>query len=86
MDDQERREAAIKRIKDKRDFKNHVVVYVLVNLFLVVIWALTGRGYFWPGWVMAGWGFGVVMHGWQAYRGERPITEEEIQREIDRAG
>jgi fatty acid desaturase len=83
MDNQERRDAAIKRIKDKRDFKSHVVSYVVVNLFLVGVWAVSGGGYFWPGWVMAGWGIGLVLHGWQTYRGERPITEEDIQREMD---
>jgi fatty acid desaturase len=83
MEDQERRDAAIKRIKDKRDFKTHVVTYVLVNLFLVGVWAVSGSGYFWPGWVMAGWGIGLVLHGWQTYRGDRPITEEDIQREMD---
>ncbi len=82
MDNQERRDAAIKRIKDKRDFKTHVVSYVVVNLFLVGVWAVSGGGYFWPGWVMAGWGIGLVLHGWQTYRGERPITEEDIQREM----
>jgi len=81
MDNQERRDAAIKRIKDKRDF--HVVSYVVVNLFLVGVWAVSGGGYFWPGWVMAGWGIGLVLHGWQTYRGERPITEEDIRREMD---
>jgi fatty acid desaturase len=83
MDNQERRDAAIKRIKDKRDFKTHVVSYVVVNLFLVGVWAISGGGYFWPGWVMAGWGIGLVLHWWQTYRGERPITEEDIQREMD---
>ena len=83
MDNQERRDAAIKRIKDKRDFRTHVVSYVVVNLFLVGVWAVSGGGYFWPGWVMAGWGIGLVLHGWQTYRGDRPITEEDIQREMD---
>ncbi len=86
MDDQERRDVAIKRIKDKRDFKTHAVSYVVVNIFLIGVWALSGGGYFWPGWVMAGWGIGLVLHGWQTYRGERPITEEDIQREMGDSG
>ena len=86
MDDQERRDAAIKRIKDRRDFKTHITVYVVINLFLVGIWAITSRGYFWPGWVIAGWGIGLVLHGWQLYRGDKPITDAEIQREMDRLG
>ncbi len=86
MDDQERRDAAIKRINDKRDFKTHAVSYVVVNISLIGVWAVSGGGYFWPGWVMAGWGIGLVLHGWQTYRGERPITEEGIQREMGDSG
>ncbi len=86
MDDQGHRDAAIKRIKDKRDFKTHAVSYVVVNIFLIGVWAVSGGGYFWPGWVMAGWGIGLVLHGWQTYRGERPITEEDIQREMGDSG
>lgn len=85
MDDQEQRDAAIKRIKDKREFKTHAVSYVVVNLFLIGVWAVSGGGYFWPGWVLAGWGVGLVLHGWQTYRWERPINEEDIQREMGRS-
>jgi hypothetical protein len=30
--------------------------YFAVNLMLVVIWATTGMGYFWPMWPILGWG------------------------------
>ena len=86
MDYQERRDAAIERIKEKRDFRKNVVSYLVVNVFLVGIWAVSGGGYFWPGWVMAGWGIGLVLHGWKVYRGERPISDEEIQREMGESG
>jgi hypothetical protein len=39
---------------------SHVRAYVSVCLMLVVIWALTGAGYFWPIWPILGWGIGVV--------------------------
>ena len=86
MDDQERRDAAIKRIKNKRDFRNHLVIYVVVNAFLVGIWAFSGAGYFWPAWPMLGWGVLLALHGWDAYRVEKPISEEEIRREMDDLG
>lgn len=39
-----------------------LIPYVLVNTFLVLIWALTDfGGYFWPVWPILGWGIGVVM-------------------------
>ncbi len=38
-----------------------VVPYLAVNLFLVLIWAIGGFGYFWPIWPILGWGLGVVL-------------------------
>ena len=84
MDDyEERRKAAVERVKARRDFKTHVAVYVIVNLFLVGIWALSGQGYFWPIWPILGWGIGLLFHAWDVYF-KRPITEDEIQREMER--
>lgn len=84
--DEEIRQAAIKAVKRKREFKNHAMAYVIINAFLVILWYfVTGRGYFWPGWVMAGWGIGLAFNAWDAYgRGKGPISEAEIQKEIDR--
>lgn len=84
MDNSEgRREEAVKRLKAKRDFRAHVVVYVLVNALLVVIWAVQGdRGSFWPGWVIGGWGIGLALNAWTVYF-QRPITEDDIRREMD---
>jgi fatty acid desaturase len=76
-------EQARKRVERKRKFSANLVAYVVINAFLIAVWAAGGMGYFWPGWVMAGWGIGLVLHGWQTYRGDRPITEEDIQREMD---
>ncbi len=82
-DDADRRTAAIEQLKAKRAFWQDLVSYMVVNGFLVVVWAITGRGYFWPAWVMAGWGIGVVLHAWTVF-GQRPISEAEIRREMDR--
>ncbi len=85
MSDMEtRREAAVQRVKGKRDFRTHALVYVVVNALLVVIWAFSGGGYFWPIWPMAGWGIGLVLHAWMVYF-QRPITEDDVQREMDRS-
>ncbi len=81
--EQELREQAIERLKKKRDFKVHVLMYVSVNAFLVVIWAVTGAGFFWPIFPILGWGIGVVANAWDVY-GRKPISEEEIRREADR--
>lgn len=77
------REAAIKRLKAKREFSGHVAVYLIVNVMLVLIWFISGRGYFWPIWPLAGWGIGLAVHGWQTYF-QKPISEEDIRREMER--
>lgn len=84
-DEQDQRKQAIDRLKNKRAFWQNLVAYVVINAFLVAIWAMGDRGYFWPAWVMAGWGIGVVMHAWTVF-GQKPITEDEIQREMRRGG
>lgn len=78
------RERAIKRLKKRRDFSGHLLVYVLVNTFLVVIWAMTDPdGFFWPVFPIVGWGIGVVMNAWDVYRNDE-FDEEQIRREIER--
>jgi uncharacterized ion transporter superfamily protein YfcC len=76
-----RRDQAIKRLKAKNDFRVHLVVYLAVNAMLVLVWAVTSMGYFWPIWPMAGWGIGLVIHGYTVYWGS-VFTEEQIQREM----
>jgi hypothetical protein len=83
--EEELRAEAIKAVKRKREFKNHVIAYIIVNAFLVVVWYFAGAGYFWPAWVMGGWGIGVAFNAWEVYgRTHGAISEAEIQREIDR--
>jgi len=76
----------MQQLKKRRDFRGHVLIYVLVNAFLVVIWAITGTdGFFWPLFVIGAWGIGLVMNAWDVYW-RREITEDDIQREIERGG
>jgi hypothetical protein len=78
------RDRAIKRLKKRRDFSAHVLVYVLVNAFVVAIWALTNPdGFFWPILPMAGWGIGVVMNAWDVFLNDE-FDEEQIRREMER--
>jgi hypothetical protein len=76
------RERALERLKKKRDFYTHVLVYLVVNAFLVVVWWMTSGGFFWPGFVMAAWGIGVVMNAWDVW--QRDFSEADIEREVAR--
>ncbi len=77
------RDRAVKRLKKRRDFGAHLLVYVLVNAFVVTIWAMTSSGFFWPIFPIVGWGIGVVMNAWDVWHGE-DFSEEAITREMQR--
>ena len=79
------RDRARKRLESRRSLSADAVAYVVVNGFLVVVWALSGRGYFWPVWVMGAWGVGLVMHVWDAYF-RKSVTEADIDAELRRRG
>jgi hypothetical protein len=77
------REAARRRVQAKRDFESHLVAYLVVNALLVCVWLITGAGYFWPAWVLACWGAGLVLHAWDVYW-RRPVTEADVNEELHR--
>jgi hypothetical protein len=81
--EEELREQAVSQLKKKRDFRAHIFIYVAVNAMLVVIWAVTGSGFFWPIFPILGWGVGVAANAWDVY-GRKPISEDEIRRETER--
>jgi hypothetical protein len=54
-------------------FKYHLASYIIVNSFLWIVWAFSGREYSggyelpWPLWPMIGWGIGLAFHFLGAY-------------------
>ena len=61
----ERTDRSVARRVAEVMFSAHAVVYVMVNLLCMFIWALTDfGGYFWPIWVLGPWGFALAIHAW----------------------
>ena len=77
------RESAVQRLKAKRDFKSHLVLYLLLNALLIAIWTVQGVGPFWPIWPIMGWGIGLAFNAWTVYF-QKPISENEIRQEMQR--
>lgn len=78
------RQQALKSLEEKRGFKIHACIYVIVNAAIAATWYMGGGGYFWPMWTLLGWGIGLAFHGWGVYFGDRRPTEGQIEREMQR--
>ncbi len=79
------RQEAVKSVKRKQSFKQTVFAYVVVNLFLVGIWAIGGTdNFFWPVFVIGGWGIGLAFQAYDAYGRRHTIGESDISSEMER--
>ncbi|MDN7011739.1 2TM domain-containing protein [Methanoculleus sp. FWC-SCC3] len=67
MDEQDRYARARRRVKKIRDFYEHLVLYIAVNLILFGINMLFSPDSLWFYWVTFFWGIGVVLHGFGVY-------------------
>jgi hypothetical protein len=77
------RDRALDRLKKRRDLQSHFVAYLVVNAAMWTLWAVTGAGYPWPAWVTGLWAIGLILNAWEVY-GRSPITESDVQQELDR--
>ena len=81
------RAQAVKNLKKRAEFRQHLVVFGLVNLLLIVIWLVSGitAGAWYPWWIYPffGWGIGLGVQAWSTYKGD-PMTEENIRQEMRR--
>ena len=81
------REQALRGVKKRRDLHTHAFAYLTINALLWGVWAIIGmtaHSWFpWPLLVTLGWGIGLAFNAWDVYF-RRPITEAEINREMER--
>jgi hypothetical protein len=78
LTDAQLHELARKRV----DFRNHLVVYCVIIGALWIIWFVSGQGYPWPVWPMAGWGIAVLFHYLFEYRSSKFLSEEEEYKKL----
>jgi len=82
-DDNSLREQAISSIKAKRGFWTFLWTALAISALMIVIWAATGLGYFWPMWPMIGLGIALIFSAIGVFGPRRSgPTEEQIQNEM----
>lgn len=45
-----------------RSFLTHLVAYIIVNAFLIIVNLYASRDILWFPWVLVGWGLGLAFH------------------------
>ena len=77
-------EEARARVKAKRSFWSNFGTWAGVNAILIVIWALSGRGYPWFLWPLCIWGIFILIHGLRVYFFENKPEKAAIEKEAER--
>jgi hypothetical protein len=78
------RDQAIQSLKKKAHFRASLAAYVIVNLFLIGIWAISDSDSFWPIWVIGAWGLGLAFQAYGTYGRPQTISEDQISKEMNR--
>lgn len=76
------RKAAEKALKQRNEFYQHLVVYVLVNIMLVAAF----QWQFWTPFVIFGWGIGLVSDAIETFGNDPRRKERAIQRQMEKMG
>lgn len=78
VEQNEQRERKLFNAYRRRKFRAHLIPYVAVNTFLVLINLVTGGGP-WAIYSILGWGLGLFFHCWSAYQTEGDDYEAKFQ-------
>ncbi|MFC1943191.1 2TM domain-containing protein [Chloroflexota bacterium] len=77
-------EEASKKVKAKKGFYGGLATYLVVNVVLIIIWALSGQGYMWFLWPLCIWGVFVLGHFLRVFVFEKGSDRQAIEREVEK--
>jgi hypothetical protein len=86
MNEEEIYALARQRVKARREFYSNLAAYLVINAFLTGIWYFNSgiASYFWPGWVMGGWGIGLVLHAVRVFAIRPESDKSAVEKEAER--
>jgi len=62
MMNEEKYEAAKKRVEELKKFYGNLITYAVINVILIIINLVTSPGSLWFYWVTIFWGIGILLH------------------------
>ena len=78
-------EEAKLRVKAKKDFYGNLISWAVVNVILIIVWALTTPGgYPWFLWPLCIWGVFVLLHGLRVFVFEKKSDRAAIEKEAEK--
>jgi len=86
MSEEEIYRKAREKVEEKKGFYVHFIVYIVVNILLIIIWAVTGAGFPWFIFPLGGWAIGILFHFLWVFVFSRQTSWErrEIEKEVER--
>lgn len=75
-------EKARKRVKELKGFYNHLITFIIINVFLATINIVTSPGNWWFYWITIIWGFGIAWHGASLYMNRGVFSKEWEEQKI----
>jgi len=82
VNDQELYKRAQERVQQLRGFYLHTAIYMIVNLFLLVLNLLTSPTMLWFLWPLLGWGAGLAVHAFIVFGAASTLGREWEERKI----
>jgi hypothetical protein len=82
MEEEESYKRAKKRVDELREFYEHLIAYLVVNIMLIIINLVTSPDTLWFYWVTVFWGIGVICHAISVYGKLGKNWEEKKIKEI----
>ncbi|MFC1914216.1 2TM domain-containing protein [Chloroflexota bacterium] len=77
-------EEASRKVKAKKGFYGGLATYLVVNVVLIVIWALSGQGYIWFLWPLGIWGVFVIGDYLRVFVFGKGSDQQAIEKEAEK--
>ncbi|MCP6760359.1 MAG: 2TM domain-containing protein [Fischerella sp. CENA71] len=64
----------------RKGFSAHLISFLAVNSFLILLNLFTSPSYFWAVFPLLGWSLGLFFHGWSVSRNEGKAYEQALKK------